>query len=163
MRLIAKLAALGALSIFAASLAPGDSRAASVNALTADDAAAYSSAFQSASKGDFDAADKAAAQVSDKSLLGYLQFQKLIWPAAKATYGELTAWLKTYADLPGASRIFKMAQYRRPRGAPRLSADLVAADQAVLKPATSAKGRAAREAYYSGDVQTAYRLAQDSG
>ena len=163
MRHIARLAALGALSIFAAALAPGHSRAAGVNALTADDAAAYSSAFQSASKGDFDAADKAAAQVSDKSLLGYLQFQKLIWPAAKATYGELTAWLKTYADLPGASRIFKMAQYRRPRGAPRLSADLVAADQAVLKPATSAKGRAAREAYYSGDVQTAYRLAQDSG
>src|SRR5471030_2450857 len=114
MRFIARLAALAALSICAVALAPGDGRAA-VNALTADDAAAYSSAFQSASKGDFDAADKAPAQVSDKSLLGYLQFQKLIWPAAKATYGELTAWLKTYADLPGAGRIFKMAQYRRPR------------------------------------------------
>jgi len=163
MRLIARLAALAALSICAVALAPGDGRAAAVNALTADDAAAYSSAFQSAGQGDFDAADKAAAKVSDKSLLGYLQFQKLIWPAAKATYTQLTTWLQTYADLPGASQILEMAQHRRPRGAPRLSSDLVAPELAELKPATSARGQAAREAYYSGDVQTAYRLALDSG
>jgi soluble lytic murein transglycosylase-like protein len=163
--LLRKLAALAALSICATGLTAGGSTAAAVNALTADDAAAYASAFQSAAHGDFGAADQAASRVSDKSLLGYLQFQKLMWPAARTTYAELTEWLHTYADLPGADRILQLARKRRPRGAPlpRLPADAALADPVELKPASSAKGQAAREAYYSGDVETAYQLALSSG
>ncbi len=165
MRLFRKLAALTVLSIFAAGLTGAPARAAAVNALTTDDAAAYSNAFQAAAKGDFDTADRATEHVSDKSLVGYLQLQKLMWPAAKATYAELTGWMKRYADLPDASRVLDMAKHRRPRGAPqpRLPADLAANDLAGLRPASSAKGQAAREAFYSGDVETAYQLALGSG
>ena len=165
MLLFRKLAALAALVICATGLTAGAASAAAVNALTSDDATAYTSAFQSAGRGDFDAADQAAAQVSDKSLLGYLQFQRLMWPAAKTTYAELTSWLHRYADLPVADRILQLARKRRPRGAPelRLPADANRGDPAVLKPASGARGQAAREAFYSGDVEGAYQLSLASG
>ncbi len=137
---------------------------AAVKALTDADAGAYSAAFQAASKGDFDAANEAADHVSDKSLLGYLQLQKLTWRGATATYSELKSWLGKYADLPGASRILQLARKHKPKGAVDLKAigKTVEAENANLS-GSPLKGLAAREAFYSGDVRGARRLAASSG
>ena len=158
-------AALAAVAAALAMCVCGPAAAAPVKALTDDDANAYASAFQASAKGDFDAADKAASSVSDKSLLGYLQFQKLMWPGVKTTYVELRSWLSRYADLPGADRIFVLARKRKPRGEPDppLPATLAPPPTADLQRPTSARGQAAREAFYSGDIQGAYRLATASG
>ncbi len=163
MRLFRRSAALIALALCATAASSGGASAA-VKALTDADAGAYSTAFQAASKGDFDTAGEAAGHVSDKSLLGYLQFQKLIWRGGEATYAELKGWLAKYADLPGAGRILQLARKHKPHGASDLKAlgKTVEMDQANFS-GKPARGQAAREAFYSGDVHAAYRLAASSG
>ena len=143
----------------------GQACAAPVKALTDEDAAAYASAFKAAAQGDFVTAEKTTAEVSDKSLLGYIQFQKLMWRETSASYGALKGWLAKYADLPGADRVFQLARKRRPRGAPEPAPPtiLVSSGQTDFLPPPSPRGQAARQAYYSGDVTRAHRLAIRAG
>ncbi|HEY5412995.1 MAG TPA: lytic transglycosylase domain-containing protein, partial [Caulobacteraceae bacterium] len=138
---------------------------AQVRALSDRDAAVYAAAFRAASQGDFDAAERDSAVATDKSLVGYLQFQKLTWRGARATYDELKGWLAKYADLPVADRILQLAKKKRPDGDPDLKtpSGATAVTQSDFLPASSGQGLAARQAYYLGDVRTAYRLAQASG
>ncbi len=159
-----KIGALVALAGCCAALMVGAAQAAPVKALSDQDAAVYASAFHAASQGDFANAEKAAAEASDKSLLGYLQFQKLTREAG-APYAALKGWLAKYADLPGADRIFQLALRRKPRGErpPAPPTVLIAAGQTDFLPPPTRKGLAAREAYYSGDLRRAGRLALDSG
>ena len=155
------------LGVCAAALAASlcGSAEAQVRALSEQDAAVYSAAFRAASQGDFDTAERESAVASDKSLVGYLQFQKLVWRGARASYDELKDWLAKYADLPGAERILQLAKKQRPEGDPDLKtpSSPTAAAQADFLPASSGKGLQARQAYYLGDVQAAYRLALASG
>ena len=165
MRLLPKLATLIASAAFTTALAAGPSTAEPVRALSTADADAYASAFQLASQGDFNAAEQATSRAADKSLLGYIQFQKLMWPATKATYEDLKSWLGKYADIPGADRVLNLAKRRKPRGEPDPVLPLTGLDAAPasLPPPTSARGQASREAYYSGNVKSAYRLAAAAG
>ena len=165
MRLLRKLAALVALAAFATAGSAGAATGDPVRALSSSDANAYATAFQYAAQGDFDSAEQATTRAADKSLLGYIQFQKLMWPATRATYEDLKSWLGKYADMPGAERILSLARKRKPRGEPDpvLPPTGLDAAPAGLAPPSSTKGRAAREAYYSGDVKAAYRLASASG
>ena len=165
MRLFRKLAALMASAVFATAIAAGPVVAEPITALSRADADAYSSAFQLAAQGEFDAAEQATTRAADKSLLGYIQFQKLMWPATKATYVQLKSWLGVYADMPGAERILSLAKKRKPRGEPDmvLPPSGLDAAPASLAPPSSSRGRAAREAYYSGNVKSAYSLAIASG
>ena len=162
---LGRLATLGALAAGCALLFAGGAGAAPAKALSDEDAAAYSSAFKAAAQGDFVTAEKTTAEVSDKSLLGYIQLQKLMWRETSASYAALKGWLAKYADLPGADRVFQLARKRRPRGAPEPAPPtiLISSGQADFLPPPSPRGQAAREAYYSGDLTRAHRLAVASG
>ena len=49
--------------------------------------------------------------------MGHVLFQRYMHPTAyRARWTELRDWLKNYADLPGAWRVYKLAQKRKPRG-----------------------------------------------
>ncbi|HEY5411063.1 MAG TPA: lytic transglycosylase domain-containing protein, partial [Caulobacteraceae bacterium] len=101
--MIRKLLTVGACAAAMAVVLCGSAQA-QVRALSDRDAAVYAAAFRAASQGDFDAAERDSAGATDKSLIGYLQFQKLTWRGARATYDELKGWLAKYADLPVADR-----------------------------------------------------------
>lgn len=157
---MAAAALLGAAALAGAvQAAPGPFRA-----LTSEDAAAYASAFQAADQADFDSASEAAASVSDKSLMGYVEFQRLMSPKTVATYAELKSWLQRYGDLPVADRVLRLARKRKPAGEPDPQLAILNDDgDALPVEATGSAGQAAREAYYSGDMATALRLAAGSG
>jgi soluble lytic murein transglycosylase-like protein len=154
----ASLVCLAALSTAAAAATP--------HALSPDDAEHYVAAFQDVDRGDFIDAQMQVADIQDKSLVGYLSFHQLMHPSAhKASFDELCGWLKSFRDLPLADRIFNLAAKRKPSDAaddpapPELSSDEIARAQL---PATD-KGRAAREAFYSGDARRALELAPAAG
>jgi len=163
MRLSARLAA-AALALSCSLLGAGAASAVTVNALSPDDAAAYTQAFQAAALGDFTTAEKMAADASDQSLVGYIEYRELMWPTTRAAYPDLVAWLAKYSDLPGADRVYRLALQRKPKGAPAPKAPPVPADPAGAAAAeTAARGQAAREAYYAGDARIAHKLAVASG
>ena len=152
-------------ALLAGQASAAQANAAPVKALSDQDAAAYASAFKSAAQGDFVSAEKATADVTDKSLVGYIELQKLTWRDANASYAALKGWLSQYADLPGADHVFQMALRRKPFGVrpPAPPTMLVSQGQTDFLPPPSRKGLAAREAYYSGEVARAHRLALVSG
>jgi soluble lytic murein transglycosylase-like protein len=157
---VAAVALVGAMAL----AGPALSAPSLIRALTSQDAAAYASAFSAEAAADFGAAADAVAAVSDKSLMGYVEFERLMSPATYASYAELKSWLERYGDLPVADRVLRLARKRKPRGEPdpQLAVLNGEADVIPMSP-TNAAGQAAREAYYSGDVQTAWRLATGSG
>lgn len=160
-----------ALAIFSA----GTALAAGPEILSPMDERAYREAFAASQRGDFEDAEAAMARVKDRALAGHLAFQKLMHPTAHtATYAELTAWLKTYGDLPGAERVYALAVKRKPAGSAdprppafmevsRLWGRVESASSLAGGPASPDRGRAAREAYYSGDAARALALAPAAG
>jgi len=149
--------------------------AAGPQVLSPMDERAYREAFAATQRGDFEDADAAIARVKDKALAGHLAFQKLMHPTAwSATFEELTDWLKSYGDLPGAERVYALAVRRKPAGASdprppsfmevtRLWGRVESASGLAGGPASPDRGRAAREAYYSGDAARALALAPAAG
>lgn len=137
--------------------------------LSSADEARYRAAFSAADRGDFDEAEAALVKVRDRSLVGHVMFVKLMHPTAyKASYDELAGWLKDYADLGGAERIYALAQKRQPKGArePRAPSFLAASRAWMATVQTSTSGDAsfeARDAYYSGRVDEAWVLAPSAG
>lgn len=160
-----------ALAIFSA----GTALAAGPEVLSPMDERAYREAFAASQRGDFEDAEAAMARVKDRALAGHLAFQKLMHPTGySATYAELTAWLKTYGDQPGAERVYALAVKRKPAGATdpkppafmevsRLWGRVESASSLAGGPASPDRGRAAREAYYSGDATRALALAPAAG
>jgi len=135
-------------------------QASGLEPLSKDDARFYRAAFQASDRGDFDAAEVAFANTRDKSLAGRLTFARIMHPSAyTAAYDDLTGWLETYGDQAGADRVYALAVKRKPaKLAPPLAPALFVTADKSAPPAD--KGRAAREAYYSGDVKKALSLAQ---
>lgn len=175
--------ALSALIFVAAGAAGAPARAADApKALSPWDAQLYAAAFEAVKKGDFAAAEQNTAKVSDKSLLGFVEFQKLFHPTAyTATYAELMAWLDKYSDLPGAQRVRALAAKRKPAETgidPNAAAPMAApaagprtweSIDAVLSALQSGERidaltpKAAREALNAGDLGNARRLAVEIG
>jgi soluble lytic murein transglycosylase-like protein len=149
--------------------------AAGPQVLSPMDERAYREAFAAAQRGDFEDAEGALTKVKDRTLAGHLAFQKLMHPTAwSATYEELTAWLKQYGDHPGAERVYALAVKRKPAKAAdpkppafmevsRLWGRVETASGLAGGPASPDRGRAAREAYYSGDATRALALAPAAG
>jgi hypothetical protein len=162
--------------------------AADIQALTPWDAQIYSAAFQAARSGDYAAAAEKLASTKDKTLAGHVEFLRIMAPnGPKVSYEELAAWLSSYADHPGADRVYSLALKRKPEGAadpeapalpsrPRTYASMTAALPSQPKPYASltnsddrrgytptAESRQAREAFYSGDPRTAHALASAAG
>jgi len=140
-------------------------RAGALEPLSQDDVRSYRAAFAAVDRGDFDAAEAAYANTHDHSLAGRLAFAKLMHPTLySARYDELTGWLRTYPEEAGADRIYALANKRKPAGkrvAPPPVPTLFIADD--VRPPPADKGRAAREAYYSGDIAKALPLAIAGG
>ena len=138
-------------------------RGAPIEALSATDAQLYASAFQAAERGDFEAADQTLARVNDPCLVGQVQFVKLTHPQARpSTFEDLVNWLRSFKDLPGANKIYALAQRLRPQGADLPSPDVALADAGGAGRALP-QSRPAREAYFDGDLGRALNLAQSSG
>lgn len=137
--------------------------------LSKPDEVRYRAAFAAADRGDFDEADALLAKVKDRSLVGHVQFVKLMHPTAyKASYAELTDWLGDHAELGGAERIYTLAQKRQPRGTrePPKPSFLAAARvwmQAGNDTSAADASFAARDAYYSGRTAEAWALAPSAG
>ncbi|RYF93230.1 MAG: lytic transglycosylase domain-containing protein [Caulobacteraceae bacterium] len=137
--------------------------------LSKPDEARYRAAFAAAERGDFEAADEALEKVRDRSLIGHVQFVKLMHPTAyRATYSELTDWLGDYAHLGGAERVYNLAQKRQPRGAKPPKAPLFLDEarawmQAGPDLSAADASFAARDAYYSGRTAEAWALAPSAG
>lgn len=146
-------------------------------ALSPWDAQLYAAAFDAVRRGDFASADAKARQVNDRSLLGFLEFQKLFHPTAyTATYEELVSWLERYGDLAPAQRVFTLALRRKPAGAPDpvmpgarqaqrtwSEVEEISAAAPTVEVPPPPPPKAAREALNNGQLETALRLAVDTG
>ncbi len=85
--------------------------------LSASDVDLYKQAFTLIGQGEYDDAEAQLAQVSDKSLVGYAEFQKLFSGGYDASYDELIGWLNAYGDHPMAMRVWNLAKRKKPDGA----------------------------------------------
>jgi soluble lytic murein transglycosylase len=113
--------------------------------LSAADATQYRMILALQDKGQVEQADRLLARLLDPLLVGHVLAQRYLHPTAyRADYGELWRWLERYGDLPQATRIYGLAQKRRPEGAPMPRPP---AEQATRR---TADGAAPRAAGYAG-------------
>jgi soluble lytic murein transglycosylase-like protein len=158
--------ALLASAAAALSLAALPSTAAPLTALSPKDVTLYATAFDAAERGDAAAADQALAQVSDPCLTGKVQYLEFTHAKPRATSFEtLSNWLKSFSDLPGASFVYQMALKLKPAGElpPAPATAVSAASDGPVHMAPAPQSRAAREAYFNGEVSRALQLARSSG
>ena len=164
MRAAQRLQVAGAAFISALALASA-AQATNLKPLSAADTARYAAAFAAASQGDFIDAQMNAAELNDRSLEGYLAYDQLMHPSAhKASFDELSGWLRRFRDLPLAERVFGLALRRKPVQALDPPAPAVAGLPPQARPAAatapvSDRARRAREAFFAGDLKRAQALA----
>jgi len=82
--------------------------------LPAADAARYKHIFALQSDKNWAAADHEIALLKDRRLLGHVLAQRYLG-GAYASYDQLAAWLKDYADHPEAGALYRMALKRAPK------------------------------------------------
>jgi soluble lytic murein transglycosylase len=81
------------------------------HALSASDVRLYREIFADEEEGRFAAAKSRLAEVSDRSLVGYVEAAHFLSPHAhRIPIKTLTAWLAEYDNLPVASRIHELAE-----------------------------------------------------
>lgn len=161
---------IAALAMICSAIA-GTTKAAPM-ALSPWDAQRYAAAFDAADRGDYIDAEMQTSEVKDRSLAGHLAFRQLMRPGAQASYDDLARWLDQYSDLPGADRIYTLAFKRKPPEAKPLRTPLLAGPdwrrievtaQGISGKAPPERTLAARQAFYSGDVEKALELAPAVG
>lgn len=85
--------------------------------MTPVDARRYARIFEMQGRGDWAAADREIARLSDRRLMGHVTAQRLLHPTDyRASWAELRDWLDRYADLPVADQVHRLAVRRQPRG-----------------------------------------------
>lgn len=83
--------------------------------LSDNDAETYRSIFDLQEAGEFQAAERLTAGLSDRLLMGHVLYQRYMHPRAyRSSYKELKDWLDDYADHPDADRVYRLAAKRRP-------------------------------------------------
>jgi len=158
-----------AIAVAAAALVAGAALPAAAQplaALTAHDLSLYATAFDAAQRGDVAAADAAMAQISGPCLAGKVRYVEMTHDRSRGpTYEQLSNWLKAFGDMPGASQVYEMALRARPAAAPPPTpvATLVGSSDGSFRIAPAAQSKAAREAYFSGEVPRALQIARSSG
>lgn len=86
--------------------------------LPAADAVRYQLIFDLQDQGEWAAADQEIARLTDERLIGYVRLQRYMHPqSGRSSFEELARWLSAYGDLPGAIRVYDLADRRRPDGA----------------------------------------------
>ncbi|MGI0018345.1 MAG: hypothetical protein ACREA1_06525, partial [Nitrosotalea sp.] len=104
-----------ALAFACAAIAAIPARADVPSVLSASDARIYREIFEAQRAGEIGKAEALTADLSDKSLKGYVLAHRYLEARHyKTSFGELKAWMDDYAELPVASRIYKLAIKRRP-------------------------------------------------
>ncbi len=79
---------------------------------------AYRRVFAYQANGDWERADADIGRITDHRLMGHVFYQRYMHPTAwTARFAELSAWLETYSDHPGAQNVYALAMKRRPKGA----------------------------------------------
>lgn len=151
--------------------------------LSSQETQLYQKAFAAIEAGDFAAADLAMAELSDKTLLGYLEFNKLFHTSYTASYEELISWIDRYPDHPQAMRAWNLAKRKKPAGlddpafpkafspaAQTLSANSRTATtpKTEVKPSTAGPDsnltpKSARSAYNDGKLEQAIKLGVQIG
>lgn len=87
--------------------------------LSPGDADLYRQIFSLQAQSRIREAERLAAGVSDRRLMGHVLAQKYLHPSAyNASYRELEQWLDQYADHPDAQKIYALALGKRPKDAP---------------------------------------------
>lgn len=85
--------------------------------MPAVDARRYARIFEMQARGDWTAADREIARLTDRRLMGHVTAQRLLHPTEyRANWSELRGWLDQYADLPVADQVHRLALRRQPRG-----------------------------------------------
>ncbi|NQV22722.1 MAG: lytic transglycosylase domain-containing protein [Rhodospirillales bacterium] len=75
----------------------------------------YRKIFALQENGRWGPADKIIAKLKDRQLMGHVLYDRYMHPTKyRSQYVELSRWLKSYADHPGAKRLYKLAVKRRP-------------------------------------------------
>ncbi len=83
--------------------------------LSKKDIKLYKEIFALQAKAKWRAADRLIKKIDNRLLMGHVLFQRYMHPTGyRSSYKELSNWLKHYADLPGARRVYKLALRRRP-------------------------------------------------
>ena len=84
--------------------------------LSATDSALYREIFDLQKRGAWGEAKKRFKRLGDKSLNSHVLYQRYMHPTKyRARYPELKRWLITFSSHPGAKRIYRLAQKRRPK------------------------------------------------
>lgn len=84
--------------------------------LPGSEADMYRGVFSAQENGDFKTANKALEKLEDPRLLGHVLFQRYMHANYKTSFDELRRWLESFGDHPGADRIYRLANSRRPKG-----------------------------------------------
>lgn len=85
-----------------------------LHVLDAADRKLYREIFEVQKAGEWKKADALIAQLSDPILMGHVQFQRYMHPTDyRSSFSELRGWMAKYADLPGATRIYRLARRRQ--------------------------------------------------
>ena len=80
----------------------------------------YAKIFALQDEADWRAADRLIGALEDEILLGHVLAQRYLYPDSskyRSKFEELARWMKAYAGLPDARRIYRLAKRRQPRGA----------------------------------------------
>lgn len=90
-----------------------DTTNAAPQVLSPEDARRYREIFEDERDGRFAEARALIADLSDRSLVGYVEAEHYLSPYSnRAAVGDLAKWLETYAELPIAARIRALAELR---------------------------------------------------
>lgn len=145
------------------------------------DAQLYQAAFDALDKGDFATADASIEKIGDKSLMGYVEFNKLFHPDYSSTYEELMSWLERYPDHPQAMRVWNLAKRKKPDGVedppfPKLAGAQKLSSASLLDgpprsevkagtagPDSALTPKSARSAYNDGKLDQALKLGVQIG
>ncbi|MEW5728490.1 MAG: lytic transglycosylase domain-containing protein [Pseudomonadota bacterium] len=113
-------AATGGEGTLTAAVMPGIGREARVaplpKPLSASDAEVYARVFRLQSQGQWAAADRELAKVSDPILKGHALAQRFQASGYRPKYQELRAWMAEYADHPQAESLHKLATSKGVKG-----------------------------------------------
>jgi soluble lytic murein transglycosylase-like protein len=85
--------------------------------LSAEDVRTYEAMFAAEKAGQLTKSDALAETLKDKALLGYVLQARYLGPHHRSQFGELASWLKSYAELADADKIYSLARKRSEKGA----------------------------------------------
>ena len=85
----------------------------SVDVLSEDNAAIYAQIFMLQDKEKIETAKKLENKLTDKSLMNEVLYQRYVSKTYHTRGAELQSWMEKYYDMPGAERLYKVANVKK--------------------------------------------------